>query len=96
MMYAVGKLETAINIISHYICYYLLSNIYKSIGSVPEQFVVQSVDVVEPPHLSKGQLFGGSFLCRYLVLGDLTEVVVHTVLRGLATRTHHGIGHREV
>ena len=55
MMYAVGKLETAINIISHYICYYLLSNIYKSIGSVPEQFVVQSVDVVELPHLSKGQ-----------------------------------------
>ena len=53
MTYAVGKLETALNIISHYICYYLLCNIYKSIGSVPEQFVVQSVDVVELPHLSR-------------------------------------------
>ena len=41
-------------------------------------------------------MFGGSFLCRYLLLRDLPEVVVHTVLRGLAARTHHGPGHREV
>ena len=38
-------------IINYY--YYLLSNIYKSIGSVTEQFMVQSVDIVEPLNLNR-------------------------------------------
>ena len=33
--------------------YYLLSNIYKSIGSVPEQFMVHSVDIVEHLNLCR-------------------------------------------
>ena len=33
--------------------YNLLSNIYKSIGSVTEQFMVQSIDIVEPLNLNR-------------------------------------------
>ena len=36
------------------------------------------------------------YVGRYLLLCELTEVVLDTVLRGLVTRTHHGPGHREV
>ena len=32
---------------------FLLSNIYKSISSVPEQFMVHSVDIVEPLNLNR-------------------------------------------
>ena len=54
----------------------LLSNINESVGGVPEQLVVDPVEVVQPPHLLLAQL---------AVVG---EVVPHGV-PAMACHDHH-------